>query len=549
MFLLLLTLVFISIKQLRRVRADTISFSFGAAGDMGANSNTSAVLTSVANSNVNFFTALGDFSYSQVTPETSWCDYVKTRVGPTFPFELLSGNHEDDGPDGLISNYVGCLPDRLGGVTGTYGKEYYFDYPSVNPIARFIMISPGLTFPNEGTYSYKLGTAHYNWTANAIDAARASGIKWVIVGMHEYCISLVSGSCATGPDIMNLLVSKKVDLYIQGHDHAYARTKQLALSANCAKIVAGQYNSSCVADSNPSQYTKGNGTIYMIIGSGGRAMNSESATDPEAPYFTAWMGTNKTPTFGFVKFDVSNTQLVGTFVKGTGLSGTFTDTFTISDPATPTPTPTDTATPSATMTPTSTPTATPTDTPTPTPASTPTPTPTPAPTATPTATPTPGGNVTLNSVADSYVASDTPTTNFGAATALYVDGSPFKTTYIKFDLTPYAGQTLLSAQLVIQTTTGTSSGSPDTQTIKLVDDASWVENLINYNNKPALSTLFGSVSTTASNTAYTISLDPAVVQTKLGGLFSVGIDSTGGDAFYVNSREVTNGPKLILTLQ
>jgi len=56
-------------------------------------------------------------------------------MGSSFPVELVSGNHEDDGPDGQIAKFAACLPDRIGGISGTYGKEYYFDYPVSRPLA------------------------------------------------------------------------------------------------------------------------------------------------------------------------------------------------------------------------------------------------------------------------------------------------------------------------------------------------------------------------------------------------------------------------------
>src|SRR5712692_8290877 len=215
------------------IRAATMStsFSFTAGWDIGGNSSSSKTLDLIAQSGSNFHLAIGDLSYSEITPESGWCSYVQSHVGSTFPFELLSGNHEDGGEfqDGLIDNFVQCLPDRLGAV-GTYGKEYYFDYPASSPIARFIMISPNLTFTNGGAYTYAAGTTHYNWVANTIDNARPAGIKWVIVGMHKVCISMGLAPCDIGNDLLNLLVSKKVDLILQAHDHDYQRSKQLALN-------------------------------------------------------------------------------------------------------------------------------------------------------------------------------------------------------------------------------------------------------------------------------------------------------------------------------
>ena len=305
-----------------------VAFSFGVSGDLGANSNTSAVLNKANTSGLNFFVALGDFSYSEVTPESAWCTFVKNRVGSAFPFELLSGNHEDDGPDGLVSNFKNCLPDRITGLSGTYPKQYYFDFPKTNPTARFIFISPGLTFPGEGTYSYDAGSSRYNWVASAIDQARSSGIKWVIVGMHKYCIAMVSGSCQIGPDIMNLMISKKVDLYFQGHDHAYYRSKQLAHRSSCSRVSPGSYNSACVVDTgSDGLYSKGAGTVIMTTGAGGRSVGTLNLNDSEVGYFARWMGSNANPTYGFMKITVTATEISGQYVRGAG--GSFTDTFSI----------------------------------------------------------------------------------------------------------------------------------------------------------------------------------------------------------------------------
>src|SRR5947208_3377867 len=252
--------------------ADTgpTSFTFGAAGDFGAGAAAGATFTTLAGAGTDLFFAVGDLSYGEVTPESAWCDFVKTRAGSNYPFELVSGNHEDNGPHGLISNFAACLPDRTGNVTGSYGKEYFVDYPPAAALARFIMISPALTFPNESQYTYTKGSAHYTWLSDAIDGARASGVRWVIVGMHEVCLSAGAQPCSVGSDLLNLLVSKKVDLVLQGHDHDYQRSKQLATSAPCATVPVGSYNAGCVVDDgSDGVYTKGAGTVFVIAGTGG----------------------------------------------------------------------------------------------------------------------------------------------------------------------------------------------------------------------------------------------------------------------------------------
>ena len=344
--------------QYHQFQTSSPSFTFTAGGDIGANSNSATTLDLIAKSSSQFHVALGDLSYSEITPESAWCSFVQSHVGSSFPFELVSGNHEDggDGQDGLIDTFAQCLPDSLGAV-GTYGKEYYFDYPATSPISRFIMISPGLTFTNGGMYSYAAGTAHYNWVANTIDNARAAGIKWVIVGMHIPCISMGIIPCDIGNDILNLLISKKVDLILQAHDHNYQRSKQLALnSTTCSAIQAETYNSNCVVnDGSTGSYTKGLGPLIVIIGTVGEGLFNINTSDGDAGFFAKWMGDNINPTAGIGQFTLSSDQLtVSANFLGSTAPNNFTDSFTISS-STPTPTPTSTATPTPTPTSTATP--------------------------------------------------------------------------------------------------------------------------------------------------------------------------------------------------
>ena len=114
------------------------------------------------------------------------------RVGAGYPFELVAGNHESNGQNGNINDFSACLPNQLPGVVGTYGRQWYVDVPAEDPLVRYVMISPGLTFP-DGTWSYAAGSPRYNWTAAAIDGARTRRIPWVVVA----CTSRASRSAST----------------------------------------------------------------------------------------------------------------------------------------------------------------------------------------------------------------------------------------------------------------------------------------------------------------------------------------------------------------
>ena len=158
------------VAQPRGVEAAT-EVRLVAAGDFGARTETSAVLTAMAAAGPDAALALGDLAYLDRVPETAWCDYVKQRVGAGFPFELTSGNHESlDVDDGQINDFSACLPNQVPGVVGTYGREYYMDLPAASPtpLVRVITTSPNLTF-EDGLWEYAAGDAHHTWVANAID--------------------------------------------------------------------------------------------------------------------------------------------------------------------------------------------------------------------------------------------------------------------------------------------------------------------------------------------------------------------------------------------
>ena len=296
------------------------SVHFTAAGDFGSSATASGVLAGMAAAAPDFHLALGDLSYGPDGGEQAWCDLVHSQVGTT-PFELITGNHESNGLNGNIDNFTSCLPNGLTGLVGTYGKEWYVDVPAANPVMRIIMISPALAFPG-GTWQYTVGSPHYNWTANAIDSAHAADIPWVVVGMHEPCLAMTGANCSSGPDLNNLLVSKKVDLVLSGHVHMYARTKQLATSTACPVITPNTSKAACVRDADETM-TQG-GTVFATVGTGGEDQQAPQLNDPEAPYFATYSAQKA---WGFLDVTADSGTLSASFDRTSGAS--LSDSFTI----------------------------------------------------------------------------------------------------------------------------------------------------------------------------------------------------------------------------
>jgi PKD repeat protein len=304
---------------------------FTAAGDYAASSATSAVLERTRTQAPDLNLALGDLSYGATGAEQAWCDFVTSRVGAGFPFELLSGNHESNGQNGNINDFSACLPNQLPGLVGTYGRQWYVDVPRVDPLVRFVMISPAIPFP-QGTYSYAPGTPEYDWTARAIDGARTASIPWVVVGMHVPCWSLGQYACSVDPGLRAMLFSKRVDLVLNGHEHLYQRTRQLTQgTAACPTVPVDAFDADCVADPDDDM-AAGAGTVFATVGTGGQGLRPVNTADPEAGYFAASSGSNLAPTHGLLDVRATAGELTARFV---GVDGAFTDSFVIRRGAAP----------------------------------------------------------------------------------------------------------------------------------------------------------------------------------------------------------------------
>jgi hypothetical protein len=324
---------FFALAKPPQSKAASSSFTFTADGDYGQTSNTTKDLQYIGNlaksGGTAFNLALGDLNYDYPNVSAdSWSNYVKSYLPANFPFEIVIGEHDT----GDMTQLEADLPDYMNSTprnsTNGYGLEYYFDYPANNPLARFIMLDPG---PMVSGVNFNQGGADYNWTQTTIENARKAGINWIIVGLHRYCIDVSDpqDQPCTAPDLMNLLISEKVDLVMTGQKHGYQATKQLAFSSRCTSITPGKAaNTACIVSSSTS-LTEGKGTVFVITGTGGKSLGDvDPSSDPETPYFRTWEGGNANPTWGVSQITISANQLSFQFHATSG--GTFKDSFTIS---------------------------------------------------------------------------------------------------------------------------------------------------------------------------------------------------------------------------
>jgi hypothetical protein len=314
-----------------------VSFTFYFGGDTGYYSGSlDASRSSHQLVQPDFFLDLGDISYNGTSNgnpptgnEADWCNFIKANVqnrlsNPSFPYVLVTGNHEDGNPgnaltpqsDGYIDAFIAnnCMPlsafnskakagngyiDFIGSglcseSNTCYGKEGYFDYPAENPIARIITITVADTVGNSTDPNSNVNfnycpqsvcknppmDAHWNWLTGVIAGAKEAG-RWIIVAFHKPCLSpdLTTGCEGNGNynghnpnyQLETYLMSHGVDILLNGHVHVYARSKQLTclgpsepLSGSTVGIT---YDPTCVANDGSSDvYIRGKGTVEVIQG-------------------------------------------------------------------------------------------------------------------------------------------------------------------------------------------------------------------------------------------------------------------------------------------
>ena len=415
------------------------SFTFTAAGDYGGittGSRGQTVASAIAAATPNFHIALGDLGYGDQNP-VNWCTSFKS-IYPNLV--LVTGNHDTYNSNGGTVNYLdntnavpadqltselsgtnqngfldkttsmdgyvgACAPVpsdinwqgsavSSNGLTcqmnltnpSCYAREYYFDYPSSDPIMRFIFISAGICGPwfngcPGPTYSGwskpvspatcstpPVGSEHYCWLKARVDEAKNAGL-WVAVALHKECVSDGSSSgsghenCESTFDPFNLAMTEMtgVDLWLDGHSHTYQRSYQLRPPCSTSSPTI-PYTASCAVPlngvndhlgdntlGNPA-YVRGSGTVVNIIGTGGNG-NSDICDPltsaqgcPNQPQFARLCGKNGdlstrtnmpvprtagcTNDYGFVKFTVTTSSISATWVD---VSCTLSTTCSFSD--------------------------------------------------------------------------------------------------------------------------------------------------------------------------------------------------------------------------
>ena len=359
--------------------------------------------------------------YPPTGNEADWCNFIKANVqnrlsNSGFPYLFVTGNHEDGTSaqkDGYIDAFIGnnCLPlsefnskatagegyiNFIGsglcseslGPDPCYGKEGYFDYPAANPVARIITLTVADTVGNSSSrvnFNYcpledtsrisgcndSTMDQHWTWLNGTISSAKNTGL-WIIVAFHKPCLSPAfaigcegNGATPNGHNanyqLENYLMSKGVDVILNGHVHLYARSKQLTClgptEPESESKTGITYSPACVAnDGSSGVYERGMGTVDVIQGVFSQRDDQLNFTRPDINFFAKAMSArgptvndccwaygspvNMTSGNGVGMMTVNATQISFNFLTSVyshtvAGANKFTDSFVIRSPSNP----------------------------------------------------------------------------------------------------------------------------------------------------------------------------------------------------------------------
>ena len=141
-------------------------------------------------------------------------------------------------------------------------------------------------------------------------------------------------------------------------------------------------------------------------------------------------------------------------------------------------------------------------------------------------------------VADAYVTASRPSTNYGRARTLRVDGAPKASSFLRFELKNLRGK-ITGVTLLLHPTTAARAGFA----VRRVYADEWRERGVTYANAPQPSSRYTAAKAVRRGVWSAIDVTPFV---DGGGELSLAITTRAAQALTFGSRESTHGPRLVV---
>src|SRR5688572_8920399 len=148
--------------------------------------------------------------------------------------------------------------------------------------------------------------------------------------------------------------------------------------------------------------------------------------------------------------------------------------------------------------------------------------------------PVSAATITAIPVADTYVASDTPATNFGKRGNFWVDRSPNRRILMKFNVSGLTAP-VVTAKLRMHVDNVTGAESSSGGTYRLMSNKSWTETGVTWNSQPAIDGVtLGSIGAVARSTWVELDVTGKITGN---GTYSIGVTTASSDGAAFDSRE------------
>lgn len=146
---------------------------------------------------------------------------------------------------------------------------------------------------------------------------------------------------------------------------------------------------------------------------------------------------------------------------------------------------------------------------------------------------------TFNPVADAYVRSDMPSTNYGLLTTLTIDNSPTYRSYLRFNIGDLSGN-VTSATLRVYTSSSSTTGF----SVHRLLNPAWEEASLNYSNAPDAGAVIGTSGSFTSGKYISVDVSSFVTGE---GVYDFVLTTSSSSAISFSSRDASgNNPQLVI---